>query len=42
VDSDLAIVMGWPDDPDRALRVATGLVADGLVVSASGGYALPC
>jgi len=41
-DSDLATVMGWPDDPDRAHRVATGLVADGLVVNASGGYALPC
>ena len=27
----LAIVMGWPDDEDRAVRVAATLVADGLV-----------
>jgi A/G-specific adenine glycosylase len=27
---DLAAAAGWPADPDRALRVADGLVADGL------------
>lgn len=26
----LAVTAGWPDDPERALRVADGLVADGL------------
>jgi hypothetical protein len=26
----LAAVMGWPDDPPRAARVAAILVADGL------------
>ena len=29
--SDLADVMGWPDDPDRAERVARTVVADGLI-----------
>ena len=29
--ADLAAAMGWPDDPDRAERVAATLVADGLV-----------
>lgn len=29
--NDLATVMGWPDDPDRAGRVADTLVRDGLV-----------
>jgi A/G-specific adenine glycosylase len=29
---DVAAVMGWPDDVDRATRVLAGLVADGLVV----------
>lgn len=28
---ELPIVMGWPDDPDRALRVARTLVDDGLM-----------
>jgi A/G-specific adenine glycosylase len=28
--ADLAAVMGWPDDPERADRVARTLVADGL------------
>lgn len=31
-DRDLAAVMGWPDDPGRAARVAAGVVADGLAV----------
>ncbi len=30
---DLAQVMGWPDDPDRAVRVAATVVADGLAVA---------
>lgn len=29
---ELASVMGWPEDPDRAARVAATLVADGLAV----------
>jgi len=37
----LATVMGWPDDPDRAQRVATTLVADGLAVTDDVGYRLP-
>jgi A/G-specific adenine glycosylase len=28
---DLALAMGWPDQPERARRVADGLVTDGLV-----------
>ena len=28
--ADLARAAGWPDDPDRARRIAEGLVADGL------------
>lgn len=31
-DASLAAVMGWPDDPARAARVASGVVADGLAV----------
>lgn len=39
---ELADVMGWPDDPERAAQVAAGLVSDGLAVrSRHGGYALP-
>lgn len=37
----LASVMGWPDDADRAHRVAAGLVADGLARLDSGCYRLP-
>ena len=29
---DLAVAAGWPDDPERAARVAGSLVADGLTV----------
>ena len=29
---DLAVAAGWPDDPERASRVAATLVADGLAV----------
>jgi A/G-specific adenine glycosylase len=39
---DLAAVMGWPDDPLRAERVAATLVADGLAEpDAGGGLHLP-
>jgi A/G-specific adenine glycosylase len=37
----LADVTGWPDDPDRAQRVADGLVSDGLAEYADGQLALP-
>ncbi len=39
--SDLADTMGWPDAPDRAIRVADGLVADGLAVEVDGAFLLP-
>jgi A/G-specific adenine glycosylase len=29
---DLARTMGWPDDPERSLRVAMTVVADGLAL----------
>ena len=38
---ELAPVMGWPDDYERAARVAGGLVADGLVVDEGDRYRLP-
>jgi A/G-specific adenine glycosylase len=38
--SDLAEVMGWPDDPTRACRVAGGVVADGIAVLVEDTYAL--
>lgn len=38
---DLAAVMGWPDDPLRASRVAAGLVADGLLVAGRDAFLLP-
>jgi A/G-specific adenine glycosylase len=38
--SEVAEVMGWPDDPSRAARVADGVVADGLAVVVDDGYAL--
>jgi A/G-specific adenine glycosylase len=37
----LAEVMGWPDEPSRAARVAAGLVADGLAAVGPEGYSLP-
>ena len=38
----MASTMGWPDDPERARRVADSLVADGLaVISADGSLSLP-
>ena len=42
VDRDrLADAAGWPDDPHRALRVADGLVADGLAEYVDGQLLLP-
>ena len=38
--ADLATVMGWPDDPSRATRVAATLVDDGLVQVETGAYRL--
>ena len=40
-DHDLAAVMGWPDDPERARRVATTLERDGLATHAGGTWRLP-
>lgn len=37
----LAAVMGWPDDPSRAARVAATLVADGLAVTDGSRHGLP-
>jgi A/G-specific adenine glycosylase len=38
----LAVAMGWPDDGERAERVAAAMVSEGLVVRGRGGdYALP-
>jgi A/G-specific adenine glycosylase len=37
----VAGVMGWPDDPVRAQRVASTLVRDGLAVLDAGVYRLP-
>jgi A/G-specific adenine glycosylase len=37
----LPLVMGWPDDPDRATRVAATLLRDGLAVESKGAYHLP-
>src|SRR5690606_21919064 len=39
-EADLAAVMGWPDDPERAARVAATLVADGLARSDGGVWTL--
>jgi A/G-specific adenine glycosylase len=39
--ADVAEAAGWPDDPDRAARVAEGLVADGLAVRAGAELVLP-
>jgi A/G-specific adenine glycosylase len=37
----VADAAGWPDDPDRARRVADSLVGDGLAEYADGQLALP-
>lgn len=39
-DADLARVMGWPDEPDRAAAVAQTLVADGLASADDGAWRL--
>ncbi len=39
--SRVADVIGWSDDPDRAKRVADGLVVDGLAEYADGQLSLP-
>ncbi len=39
--ADLATVMGWPDDPARADRVAVGLLDDGLAVREGAVLRLP-
>lgn len=38
---ELAAVMGWPDDVERARTVAAKLVAEGMVVEAEGRFGLP-
>jgi len=38
--ADLADVMGWPADPQRAARVAASLVADGLATRSNRAYRL--
>jgi A/G-specific adenine glycosylase len=40
-DRQLAQVMGWPDDAERAARVAATLVRDGLAMRVGDAYALP-
>ena len=37
----VAVAMGWPDQHDRAARVASSLVADGLLVLEAGRYRHP-
>jgi hypothetical protein len=39
--ADLATVMGWPDDPARADRVAVGLLDHGLAVREGAVLRLP-
>jgi A/G-specific adenine glycosylase len=39
--SDVPVACGWPDDPDRARRIVSSLVADGLAVETAGGLSLP-
>ncbi len=39
--ADVAAATGWPDQPERAHRVAARLVADGLAVGHEGGLRLP-
>jgi A/G-specific adenine glycosylase len=40
-EADLAAAMGWPDDPERAMRVAAGLRSDGLAAVDEGCWRLP-
>ena len=39
--ADIPVVMGWPDDPDRADRVAAGLLDHGLAVREGADLRLP-
>ena len=39
--TDLAAAMGWPDDPERANRVAETLLGDGLAIRTAVGFELP-
>jgi A/G-specific adenine glycosylase len=39
--AELAAVMGWGDDHERARRVADTLLPDGLAVLANGAFELP-
>jgi A/G-specific adenine glycosylase len=39
--ADLAAVMGWPEDPQRAVQVARTVLSDGLAQLADGCYRLP-
>ncbi len=39
--SELAAVMGWPDDHERAKNVANQVVTDGLAITANNVYLLP-
>jgi A/G-specific adenine glycosylase len=41
VAAEIPAACGWPDDPDRAARIAASLVTDGLAVSTEGSLALP-
>ncbi|HVB93666.1 MAG TPA: A/G-specific adenine glycosylase [Acidimicrobiales bacterium] len=36
-DADLPEIMGWPEQPDRAERVAGGLIAEGMIVRSGPG-----
>ena len=38
---EVAVTMGWPDDPDRALRVVAKLAGDGMIEETQGRYRLP-
>jgi hypothetical protein len=41
-DADLPVVMGWPDEPERATRVAATLLVDGLALRTDDGtWTLP-
>ena len=39
--ADVPTACGWPNDPDRAHRIAASLVTDGLVVTTNGVLTLP-
>lgn len=39
--AEVPVACGWPDDAERARRVAQSLVADGLIVHSDAGFRLP-